>query len=308
MRISIWKKRAMSASILAMTGCMLHCQPTEAQTFDRVRGGASLKLGYDPAARPFSFKSDQGTPEGYAVALCKKIAEDLKTELNLSQMDVSWVALDAGAQDHAIQDSTVDMICAAAPITLTRRKDVSFSIPIFPGGTGAVLNVSAAAPLREVLEYGEPTTRPLWRGSPARTLLENKTFSSIAGSASEQWLTDKIKTFQLSATLAPVGSYQEGIQRVADGSSAVFFGNMPLLLDAAAHSKDPESLIVLHRFFTNEPLGLELPRSDEDLRLSVDRSLSDTYRMKDFPSFFTAWFGPADDRLAAFFQQTALPN
>ncbi|RUM22960.1 amino acid ABC transporter substrate-binding protein [Rhizobium vallis] len=282
--------------------------PVQAQTLDRVRTSSALKFGYDPDARPFSFNAEQGKPDGYAVALCNKIADSLRAQLNLSKLDVEWVSLSGDSKTQAIESGAADLVCGAEPVTLTRRQKVSFSIPIFPSGTGALLSASAPLALREVLQYGEPSSRPVWRGSPARTILEHKTFSSIAGTTSEGWLSDRIKTFQLAATATPVSDYRQGIERVLDGSSAVLFGDMPLLMDAAARSDSSGNLIVLQRYFTYEPLGLELARGDEDFRLAVDRALSQTYASPDFRAFFTTWFGPPDEATVTFFQQTALPE
>ncbi|RUM21555.1 amino acid ABC transporter substrate-binding protein [Rhizobium phaseoli] len=298
---------AIAASVLAAAAVYAVALPAQAQTLDRVRTNSALKLGYDPDARPFSFDA-QGKPDGYAVALCNRIADSLRAQLNLSKLDVEWVPLSGDAKLRAIQDGTADLVCAAEPVTLGRRQQVSFSLPIFPSGTGALLNASAPLALREVLQYGEPSSRPVWRGAPARTILEHKTFSSIAGTTSEEWLSGRIKTFQLAATAAPVTDYQQGIERVLDGSSAVLFGDMPRLMDAAARSDSSGNLIVLERHFTYEPLGLELTRGDEDFRLAVDRALSQAYAAENFRAFFTTWFGPPDDAVVTFFRQTALPE
>lgn len=295
-----------AVSVLTATAAI--STPAWAQTLDRVRTNSALKLGYDADARPFSFNAEQGKPDGYAVALCNKIADSLRAQLNLSKLDVEWISLSGDAKTQAIESGAADLVCGAEPVTLTRRQQVSFSIPIFPSGTGALLSASSPLALREVLQYGEPSSRPVWRGSPARTILEHKTFSSIAGTTSEGWLTDRIKTFQLSATATPVNSYQQGIERVLDGSSAVLFGDMPILMDAAARSDNSGNLIVLQRHFTYEPLGLELARGDEDFRLAVDRALSQAYAAQDFRTFFTTWFGPPDEATVTFFRQTALPE
>ncbi|MBX5171118.1 amino acid ABC transporter substrate-binding protein [Rhizobium sp. NZLR1b] len=308
MPISKGRWIATGASIFIVALSSVGLAPADAQTLDRVRASSSLKLGYEPDARPFSFKTDNGAPDGYAVALCNKVADSLKAELNLSRLDVEWVPLTADARANAVPDGVVDLVCGAEPVTLSRRQKVSFSIPIFPSGTGAVVSASAPLALREVLEYGEPTNRPVWRGSPARTILEHKTFSSVTGTTSERWLSDRIKTFQLAATATSVDNFQKGIERVLDSQSAVFFGDMPLLMDAAARSDNSGDLIVLKRHFTYEPLGLELARTDEDFRLTVDRALSQAYAAKDFRTLFATWFGPPDEATVTFFQQTALPE
>ena len=52
----------------------------------------------------------------------------------------------------------------------------------------------------------------------------------------------------------------------------MFFGDRPILLDAAQRSASSGDLVVLDRLFTVEPLALALERGDEDFRLLVDRT------------------------------------
>lgn len=293
---------------LAVTVALFQPSAAGAQTLERIRGDGAIKLGYDPEARPFSFQAEDDKPIGYSVALCTKVIDELARDLGRTDLAVEWVALGNDAAYKAIQEGSIDLFCGAEPVTLTRRKEVSFSLPIFPSGTGALVSASAPLALREVLAYGQPSERPIWRGSPARTLLEHKTFSPIKGTTSESWLSERIKTFQISATVTPVSTYDNGIESVLNGSSSVLFGDLPLLLDAAARSESSGNLVVLERHFTYEPLGMVLARNDEDFRLTVDRALSNTYRADDFRSFFTEWFGPPDDTIVTFFRQTTLPE
>ena len=205
------------------------------------------------------------------------------------------------------EEGSVDLLCGADAVDLDAAQGRLLSISIFPSGTGAVVNASSPLALREILEHGQPPERPIWRGSPARTLLEQATFSVVPDSMSASWLRERINTFQLASTVAPVKTYDEGIERVLNGSSGVFFGELPLLLDAAARSEASGRLIVLERNFT---YGLwdGLARTDEDFRLAVDRALSAFYRSEDFRAYFTGWFGPPDEDIVTFFRQTTLPG
>ena len=279
-----------------------------AQTLDRIRNEGAIKLGYVMEERPFSFQDDAGAPTGYAVSLCTMVVEQIKGQLGLDGLALQWVPLDAEGRLDAVRTGAVDLLCGANTVTLTNREIVSYSISIFPSGTGALVRNDAQLALREVLVQGQPSTRPIWRGSPARTVLEHKTFSAVAGTTSESWLNERIRTFQLDATVVPVASYAEGIEGVLDGSANVLFGDLPILLDAAAHHERSGNLIVLERLFTHEPLAIALPRDDEDLRLAVDRALSGFYRSEGFRAFFEEWFGPPDAPAVTFFQQTTLPE
>lgn len=282
--------------------------PAAAQTLDRIRSSGTIKLGYVTDERPFSFKDDAGAPSGYAVSLCTMVADKVKAGLGLPALALEWVPLEPETGVEAVKDGQADLTCGATTVTLTRRADVSFSIPIFPSGTGALVRSDAPLAMREILVQGQPSGRPIWRGSPARTVLERKTFSSVAGTTSEGWLEERISTFHLDASIVPVATYEEGIERVLNGSTSVLFGNMPILLDAATRSERSGNLIVLDRLFTYEPLALALPRNDEDFRLIVDGALSEFYASDGFRDFFEEWFGPPEERVVTFFRQTTLPE
>jgi polar amino acid transport system substrate-binding protein len=276
-----------------------------AGTLDRIRQAGKIELGYRADARPFSYKDESGKAAGYSIALCEKIADDVKAELALPALTVEWVPVTLEDRFQAVQQGKVDLLCGADTATLTRRKDVSFSIPIFPSGIGAILRADSPAQLREVLA-GRPSSGPIWRGSPAR-ILEKKTFSVVGSTTSESWLGDELDKFKISATVAPVDSYQAGIQRVLDRSSDVFFGDRPILYDAAEGSSSGD-LVVLDRLFTYEPLALALGRGDEDFRLVVDRSLSRLFKSSGFKDVYVKWFGEPDESAAIFFGLSALPE
>lgn len=274
-----------------------------AATLDRVRQTGKLTLGYRTDAPPFSHKDESGNPDGYAVSLCKAVAEKVKSDLSLPDLAVEWVPVTGEDQFKAVQESKVDLLCGAAD-TLANRKDVDFSIPIFPGGIGALLRADAPAGLREVLS-GRPPSGPLWRGYPAQ-ILEKQVFSVVAGTPSEKWLSDQLYKFELTAKVAPVEGYDAGVQSVLDRSSNVFFADRSILLDAAKRSASPGDLKVLERQFTYVPFALALERNDADFRLVVDRTLSQFFGSDEFHSLYVKWFGKPDENAAMFFRLSTL--
>ena len=291
-------------TLLAVT--LLPVLEASADTLDRVRQTGKLTLGFRADARPFSFQDGSGKPAGYSVELCRKVAEEVKAEVGLPGLTEEWVSVTLEGRFRALQEGQVDLLCGADSETLARRKDVAFSIPIFPSGIGAVLRIDAPAGLREVLS-GEPPSGPTWRGSPAR-VLEKKTISVVKGTTSESWLAAQFDKLQIPASVAPVDGYEAGIKRVLDRSSDVFFGDRPILLDAAIGNPSGSYLVVLDRLFTSEPLALTLARDDEDFRLVVDRALSRLFRSSEFHDVYMKWFGEPDESALTFFRQTALPE
>ena len=279
--------------------------PVLAATLDRVRETGKITLGYRADARPFSFSDEAGSADGYAAALCNEVVEQLKSELGLSTLSVEWVPVTIEDQFQAIKENKVDLLCGAAE-TLTSRKDVDFSVPIFPGGVGALLRTTAPVGLKEVLS-GRPPSGPLWRGYPAQ-IIEKQTLSVVQGTPSEKWLKDKLGELQLTAEVLPVNNYDEGIQRVLDGSSDVFFADRSILLDAVKRDRGADDLVVLDRQFTYAPIALALERGNADFRLIVDRALSQIFHSEKFHNLFVKWFGKPDQSADTFFRLSTLPE
>ena len=208
----------------------------------------------------------------------------------------------------AVQQGKVDLLCGADTETLSRRKEVSFSLPIYPSGIGALLAAHAPPELQEILERGSPPTKPIWRGSPARTLLAQQTFSVVANTRAVEWLRERAKAFDIAARIVPVDSYDSGVQRLIDGTANVLFGDRAILLEAAKRNPAARSLILLDRRFINEPVALVLRRGDEDFRLAIDQKLSQLMRSDAFRGIYARSFGEFDQSSARFFRDTVLPD
>jgi putrescine:ornithine antiporter len=185
---------------------------------------------------------------------------------------------------------------------------MAFSIPIFQGGIGALLRKDAPPALSQVLSERPGPSGPTWRGTPTQQLLQGQTFAVVAGTPGEKLLTERLKEFQLTAKVAPVKDFAEGVRAVLDRKASVFFSDRSMLLDAAKRMDKAGDLTVLERRFTLVPLALALRRGDEDGRLAADRLLSRLYGSAEFRALYAKWFGEPDEGAAAFFRAVALPE
>ena len=294
------------ATVLCLAVPFLGATRAEAAALDKIRQAGQVTFGYRADARPFSFAEGNSGPTGYSIALCEKIAEGIKAELGASELAIEWVPVTPEDQLTAVEQGKVDLLCTSSSATLDRRKLVSFSIPIYPGGIAALMRADSPMALQDVLA-GRPASGPIWRASPAQ-VVTGKTFSVVSGETGESWLAERLQHFQLTATVVPVDGYSAGVLRVLDRASDVLFGERPVLVEAAASSPSPNDLIILDRLFTSEPVALALARNDDDFRLVVDRALSEFFPSRDFRELYTKWFGAPDDRIVTFIRQSVLPE
>ena len=137
------RKIRVAAVAMAVLAAALAPLAQAAGTLDRIKASGRIALGYRADARPFSYKDDAGRPAGYSVALCLKVADQVKAELGIPALAVDWVPVTVDDRFQAVRDGKVDLLCGAETATLARRKDVSFSIPTFPGVIGAIVRSTA---------------------------------------------------------------------------------------------------------------------------------------------------------------------
>ena len=278
---------------------------TSAGTLDHIRETGTLTLGYVSNGQPFSYAKD-GTAAGFAVELCKKVAEKVKAYADLSSATIQWTAV-SGDGLEAVQQGTVDLLCAASPVSLGARSKVSFSAPIFPGGISAVMHADGSERLKTLLEERPAPYQPVWRGTPPPSI-EHRTFAAVKGSDAETWLDGRIKTYRLQSTIAPVDSADAGVAAVVSGDADVFFADSASVLEAVSRNANAAQVKVLSRHFEFRSLAFALPRNDDDFRLAVDRALTEVYVNPEFGDLYTASFGKPDADTVTFFRATAVPR
>ena len=272
--------------------------PASAATLDRIKDSGHIKIGYFEDAKPFSSKTGGGA-EGYAISLCQSIADKAKSQLGLQQLAVDWVPVTGDTYLSQVKAGSIDLLCAPVSATAARRKEVSFSLPVFAGGVRAVMSKDAAAALRNALAEN-PEHRPVWRGTPAAKLLEKKVFAYVKGTTTEDWVANQLKALQINAKVEPVADYRAGLQALTERKVDVLFGERSIVL-GAMNDAQKANLAISDRMLTHEPLAFALARGDEDFRLLVDQTLSETYASDKFADVYKQWVGDFDDKTRTFF-------
>ena len=291
----------------ALTFIALACAvalPVSAATLDRIKETGRIRLGYLADARPFTSRGEGGGVVGYGAELCGQIVEQIKTQLSLSQLTVEWVPVGVQDQLRQVEQGSVDLHCVPAPITLSRREKVSFSIPVFPGGVRAVVRADAPFQLRDALAV-KPSPKPTWRGSPAAKVLEQTTFVVVPGMTTEEWLARTAKKLQIDARIVTAPDYRSALKQLQQRKADVFFGDRAVVL-GALDSAQRTDFLILDRMLTHEAVALALARGDDDFALVVDTALSRMYEDESFADLYRKWFGDFEDVARTFFEWVTL--
>lgn len=266
---------------------------------DRIKQSGTLKLGYGPD-NPLS-KSGATGPSGFAIDLCNRIADAVKADLGSPNLKVEYVSVTREEGVGAVASGKVDMLCAPLVATVANRKLVSYSIPVFASGVGALVRKDASDRLKDILSGRQPPNSPNWRGNGDQ-ILRDSSIAVVKGSRAEAAVAKAIQEMELVPRIVVVDDYATGVLRLQDGRSNVLFGDRVVLLDAVRQKPLSDQLEVLDRYFTYETLAFAVPRDDEDLRLIVDSTLSKVFRSSELPGLFVKWFDrpPTDTGLTIF--------
>jgi len=275
-----------------------------ADTLERVRTSNTFTLGYVPDLAPFT-SEEGGKVSGYAIDLCLKIADGLKTGLGLADMQVRYQALTVEQALGAISSGAVDILCTPSPETLERRKSVSYSQPVYTAGLSVVVRKNAPPGLVNALNGEAVHSGPTWRATINQGLA-NHTFATLEGGVTEDWVRDKLRRLGVIATLVVVDSHAQGVQRVAEGKVDAFFAER-MLLQSNVQQQAADELMVLDRIFEIAPVSMALERDDEDFRLLVDTVLSDLYRSGELEQLYTSYFGEPGEMAKILSRVYALP-
>lgn len=276
--------------------------PAFASPLERLKASGRITFGYVADARPFSFKSDAGAPDGYAVELCKRIGRSIEQQLALPGLTVSWKSVDLEDRFSAVADGDIDILCTPTSTTLATRERVSYSIPVVASGNRAAVRADAPTPLRRVLTE-MAGSHAVWKGTPAEKVLSRTTFAAVKGTSAEQWVDERRATLPLEVKVLKVASLRKGLQQLLDGEATVLVGDRITILGALGtmDAASRNNVVVLDRWFTHEPAALAVSRDDDDFRLLVDRALAQIHKSPDFSQLYTRWCGELDQETLAFF-------
>ena len=276
-----------------------------ANTLERVRSSHTFTLGYLPDLAPFS-KQEGDKASGYAIDLCLKVADKLKSELGLSDLQVHYLPVTVSDQVSAVSQGKVDILCTPTAPTLERRKMISYSIPVYTAGLSVVVRKDAPEPLLNVLNGKVANAGPTWRAS-INNGLANQTYATLEGGVTEDWIRERMRLLNVIASLVTVANNDEGVKLVAEGKADAFFSERMLLRNEVAKGGAAQNLMILDRIFEYSPVAMMVDRNDEDFRLLVDTALSEAYYSGFVEKAYDQYLGGSNLTVKRLFRVYALP-
>jgi polar amino acid transport system substrate-binding protein len=206
-------------------------------TLAGIRARGLLVVGTAASMPPLNMTTRRGDVIGLDVDLARAMAEALGVKLRLATIPFPDLlpALEAGR---------IDAIISSMTITAERSRRVAFVGPYFISGKSFLTKASNLASVRGPSELNHPGVR----------------LAALRASTSQSFVEQAMPR----ARLVLIQTYDEGIDLVTRGQADAMIADFPVCVFSVFRYPD-RKFYALVEPFTQEPLGIALPRGDPPL-------------------------------------------
>lgn len=241
-----------------------------ADTLEKIRSSRVITIAHREASLPFSYYDDNKKPIGYAVELCQKIADAVKRELKLSQLDVRYLPVTPSSRIEAISTGKADLECGSTTNNAERRKQVAFTIPHFVAAARMVVRTDSG-----IRNWSD---------------LRDKRVVTTKGTTTVKLLNDRDKVRGLNLQLVEGADHNHSFAMVEKGEAAAFPMDDVLLFGLRAAAANPQDFSVIGDPLSAEPYAIMLRKDDPAFKAVVDREMSRIINDGEIYKLYDKWF------------------
>jgi len=246
--------------------------PAAAQegTLKKIRDSGSITIGHRDASVPFSYYDDKQQPVGYAVDLCMRIVDAVKSELKMPKLEVKYQLVTSANRIPLMANGTIDLECGSTTNNLERQKTVWFTITHFVTANRWVAKKSAK--LNRLAD------------------LKGKTIVSTAGTTNIKGMTEINAAQNLGMNIISANGHSEAFQMVETGRAVAFAMDDILLYSLVAQARTPSDYAISAEATSVEPYGIMVRKDDAAFKKVVDAAMVQTYKSGAINAIYGKWF------------------
>ena len=263
--------------VAAAAAASLFTAPAQAQeltgTLKKIKDTGTITIGHREASIPFSYLDDKQQPVGYAMDLCMKVVDAVKTDLKMPNLKVALQPVTSANRIPLLQNGTIDIECGSTTNSVERQKQVAF------GPTYFVINVSAVVK----------------KASGIKTMAElnGKAISTTSGTTAVPLLKKYEKTANIDVKEIYGKDHAESMQLLTTDRVSAFVMDDILLAGQVANQPNPGDYVIFPESLRTEPYGMMLRREDPQFKSLVDRAVGAVYKSGEIEKIFSKWFASA---------------
>ena len=237
---------------------------------DRIRDTGTIRLAHRESSVPFSYFDADKKPVGYALDLCLRVVDKLRTELKRPDLKVQYVAVTSSTRISTIAEGKAEMECGSTTNTRERREKVAFTIPHYIAGSRMIVKTSSG-----IRKWDD---------------LRGKTVVSTKGTTNITELRKVNDARVLGMNIIEAKDHGEAFAMVEAGKADAFAMDDVLLYGFRANAKSPADYAVVGDLLTIEPYAIMLSKDDVEFKRMVDRAMTNIILDYDAEKLYKKWF------------------
>jgi glutamate/aspartate transport system substrate-binding protein len=240
-------------------------------TLKKIKETGTITIGYRDSSIPFSYLDDNQKPIGFAIDICLKIVDAVKSELKLDKLALEFNPVTSSTRIPLLANGTIDLECGSTTNNADRLKQVSFTNTHFLTATRFVSKKSSK--LDSIDD------------------LKGKSVASTSGTTNIKQLTEANAARNLGINIIPAKEHAESFLMVETDRAVAAVLDDVLLASFVAGSKDPDAYVISKDAFSKpEPYGIMLRKDDPDFKKVADAATAALYQSADGQKLYDKWF------------------
>jgi glutamate/aspartate transport system substrate-binding protein len=260
----------LAAGILAVTTAgQAPAQEADA-IVKKLRETRTFTIGHRESSIPHSYIDNSQKVVGYSIELCLKIADAMKQELNLPDLQIKYVPVNIQNRMALVANGTVDIECGSTVNTLGRQKQVDFTLVTFIAADRVMAKKDAN--IKEVED------------------LVGKVAIVPQASTSEKVLNELVTTKKLDIKVNQIRDHAEALLSVETGRADAYVTDDIILYGLATKARQAGSMVVIGRALSYAPYGFMIPKNNPTMLTVANRTLARLFRSGELQPIYKKWF------------------
>jgi len=239
-------------------------------TLKKIKETGTITLGHRDSSIPFSYLANETKPIGFSMDIANAIVDELKKELNLPVIKVSYNLVTSQTRIPLVQNGTVDVECGSTTNNIERQQQVAFTTGFFKIGTRLLTKKTSG-----VKDFPD---------------LAGKNVVTTAGTTSERLIKKLNEEKKLGMNIISAKDHGESFLMLESGRAVAFMMDDVLLAGEMAKAKSPADWTIVGTPQSYEIYGCMVRKDDPAFKAAADRALVNFYKSGRVNEAYNRWF------------------
>ena len=260
----------LTLALALLAFCAAPVAAQESPTLKKIKDTGTITIGHRDSSIPFSYYDDKQNVVGYALEICLKVVDAIKTELKLPNLQVKLNPVTSATRIPLIANGTIDLECGSTTNNVERQNQVAFTNTYFLTANRFVSK----------------------KDNNLKTIadLKGKTVVSTSGTTNLKQITEMNGAQNMGMSILTAKDHAEAFLMVETDRANAFFMDDILLYGLRASSQNPAELSVVGEPIQVEPYAIMIRKDDPAFKKLVDDTLTAMMKSGEFEALYKKWF------------------